>query len=158
MSGGEALHKHFLPSRQLTDSCVVTFALFKIDLKLCCAAGGCVNACFVKASVQFLTINNNKVAPTLSTMITMVPMQVRLLTINDEVAPYAHEVAASMKKQGIRAKVEGGASISKLVRNATTAKTPVICIIGRQASAGSHLHCCIIAQPSALLVGMQVLV
>jgi len=62
----------------------------------------------------------------------LAPTQVRLLTINDEVAPYAHEVAASMKKQGIRAKVEGGASISKLVRNATTAKTPVICIIGRQ--------------------------
>jgi len=62
--------------------------------------------------------------------------QVRLLTINDEVARYAHEVAAGMKKQGIRVKVEGGASISKLVRNATTAKTPVICIVGKQASRG----------------------
>ncbi|KAF5828273.1 ADP,ATP carrier protein [Dunaliella salina] len=71
----------------------------------------------------------------------LAPTQVRLLTITDDVAPYAHEVAASMKKQGIRAKVEGGASISKLVRNATTAKTPVICIIGRQASSGSHLQC-----------------
>jgi threonyl-tRNA synthetase len=57
--------------------------------------------------------------------------QVRLLTVNDEVASYAHEVAAEMKKAGIRAEVLGGASISKLVRNAQTAKIPVACVVGK---------------------------
>jgi hypothetical protein len=31
--------------------------------------------------------------------------QVRLLTVNDEVAPYAHEVVAEMRRHGIRAQV-----------------------------------------------------
>lgn len=74
--------------------------------------------------------------------------QIRLLAVNDEVAGYAHRVAADLRKQGIRAKVEGGASISKLVRNATAAKTPVMCIVGKKVRACArvcahvcHVHC-----------------
>jgi len=66
-------------------------------------------------------------------------VQVRLLTMNDEVNVYAQEVAAGMRKQGIRVKVEGGASMMKLIRNASTAKTPVMCVVGKQAS-HTHTH------------------
>jgi threonyl-tRNA synthetase len=57
---------------------------------------------------------------------------VRLLTVNDDCAAYASEVAAEMRRHGIRAEVNGGASIAKLVRNATKAKTPVTCVVGKQ--------------------------
>lgn len=62
----------------------------------------------------------------------LAPVQVRLLTVNDEVAPYAHEAAAEMRRHGIRAEVNGGASLPKLIRNATKAKTPVSCVVGKQ--------------------------
>jgi threonyl-tRNA synthetase len=52
--------------------------------------------------------------------------------VNDEVAPYANEVASEMRKHGIRVEVNGGASIPKLVRNATKSKTPVVCVVGKQ--------------------------
>ncbi len=58
--------------------------------------------------------------------------QVRLLTVNDECAPYAHEVAAELRRHGVRAEVNGNASMAKLVRNATKAKTPVTCVVGKQ--------------------------
>lgn len=47
-------------------------------------------------------------------------------------APYANEVAAEMRKAGVRVQVDGGASIPKLVRNAQKAKTPVMCVVGQQ--------------------------
>eukprot|EP00195_Chlamydomonas_chlamydogama_P015299 CAMPEP_0202893366 /NCGR_PEP_ID=MMETSP1392-20130828/2946_1 /ASSEMBLY_ACC=CAM_ASM_000868 /TAXON_ID=225041 /ORGANISM="Chlamydomonas chlamydogama, Strain SAG 11-48b" /LENGTH=674 /DNA_ID=CAMNT_0049577671 /DNA_START=104 /DNA_END=2128 /DNA_ORIENTATION=- len=62
----------------------------------------------------------------------MAPTQVRLLTLNDEVAPYAKAVAETMTRAGIRAEVNGGASIPKLIRNAQKAKTPVVCVVGKQ--------------------------
>jgi hypothetical protein len=43
-------------------------------------------------------------------------LQVRLLTVNDVVAPYAEEVAARMRKAGIRVEVNGQATINKLIR------------------------------------------
>ena len=58
-----------------------------------------------------------------------------MLIVNDEVAPYAHEAAALMRAAGIRVEVNGGASIPKLVRNAQKAKTPVVCVIGKQVRA-----------------------
>lgn len=61
----------------------------------------------------------------------LAPTQVRILTLNDDVAPYAHEVAAKMKKAGLRVEVCGGASIAKLIRNAQTAKIPVTCVVGK---------------------------
>ena len=42
----------------------------------------------------------------------------RLLTVNDECAAYAQEVAAQMRKSGVRVEVAGQASIPKLIRNA----------------------------------------
>lgn len=46
----------------------------------------------------------------------LAPKQVRLLTVNDEVLPYATKIAAQMKKAGIRVEINGGASIPKLIR------------------------------------------
>lgn len=54
------------------------------------------------------------------------------MTVNSEVEPYAHEVAAAMRSAGIRAVVKGNASISKLVRNAQQEKVPVACIVGKK--------------------------
>ncbi|KXZ42869.1 hypothetical protein GPECTOR_113g281 [Gonium pectorale] len=68
----------------------------------------------------------------------LAPVQVRLLTVNDSLADYAHGVAAAMRASGVRVEVVGGASIGKLIRNAETAKTPVICVVGaREAESGS---------------------
>ncbi|KAG2486564.1 hypothetical protein HYH03_014734 [Edaphochlamys debaryana] len=68
----------------------------------------------------------------------LAPVQVRLLTVNDNVVPYAQEVAAAMRKAGVRVAVEGQASIAKLIRNAEKAKTPVICVVGaKEAEAGT---------------------
>ena len=69
---------------------------------------------------------------TLLNPILLPPDQVRLLTVNDAMAPYANEVAAEMRRAGVRVKVDGGASIPKLVRNAQKAKTPVMCVVGQQ--------------------------
>lgn len=62
----------------------------------------------------------------------LAPVQVRLLCITDEVLPHAQATAASMQEAGIRAEVESGARIAKLVRNAEKAKTPVMCVIGKK--------------------------
>ncbi|PNH04675.1 Threonine--tRNA ligase [Tetrabaena socialis] len=68
----------------------------------------------------------------------LAPVQVRLLTVNDTFADYAHGVAAQMRKAGIRVEVVGQASIGKLIRNAEKAKIPVICVVGaKEAEAGS---------------------
>lgn len=50
--------------------------------------------------------------------------QVRLLTVNDTVLPYAQEVAARMRKAGIRVEVNGQASIPKLIRCAPALPPP----------------------------------
>ena len=44
--------------------------------------------------------------------------------------PYANSVAVQMRAAGIRVEVMGHASISKLVRNAQKAKTPMMCVVG----------------------------
>ncbi|KAG1654230.1 hypothetical protein FOA52_005326 [Chlamydomonas sp. UWO 241] len=62
----------------------------------------------------------------------LAPEQVRLLTVNSEAEPYAHEVAAEMRRAGVRVSVKSNASIPKLVRTAQQAKTPVVCVIGKQ--------------------------
>ncbi|MEW5304784.1 MAG: hypothetical protein WDW36_007371 [Sanguina aurantia] len=60
----------------------------------------------------------------------LAPKQVRLLTVNDDVLPYATKIAAQMKKAGIRVEINGGASIPKLIRNSQKAKTPLTCVVG----------------------------
>jgi len=61
----------------------------------------------------------------------LAPVQVRLLTVNDEVADYAYEVKAELQKAGVRAQVDGGESMGKLIRNSAKAKTPVTCVVGK---------------------------
>ncbi|GLI63699.1 hypothetical protein VaNZ11_006748, partial [Volvox africanus] len=69
----------------------------------------------------------------------LAPVQVRLLTVNDMVAEYARDIAAQMKRAGIRAEVLGEASIGKLIRNAEKAKTPVICVVGAKEAENNTL-------------------
>ncbi|PNW77087.1 hypothetical protein CHLRE_10g421600v5 [Chlamydomonas reinhardtii] len=69
----------------------------------------------------------------------LAPVQVRLLTVNDNLAEYAHGVAAQMRKAGVRVEVVGQASIAKLIRNAEKAKTPVICVVGNKEAESNSL-------------------
>jgi threonyl-tRNA synthetase len=62
----------------------------------------------------------------------LAPEQVRLLAVNEAAEPYAQEVAAEMRRAGVRVSVKGNASIAKLVRTAQKAKTPVVCVVGMQ--------------------------
>jgi threonyl-tRNA synthetase len=67
----------------------------------------------------------------------LAPVQVRLLPVNDAVAPYARQVAERLADEGVRAEVMERASIAKMVRNAERAKTPVMCVVGqREADSG----------------------
>jgi threonyl-tRNA synthetase len=66
----------------------------------------------------------------------LAPVQLRLLPVNDAVRPYCEEVAAAARAAGLRAEVAGAASIGKLIRNAETAKVPVMAVVGaREAEA-----------------------
>ena len=72
--------------------------LLQVPSKLQCSAHGwlTVHCCYVFCSLCCL--------------------QVRLLTVNDAVLPYTEEVAARMRKAGIRVEVNGQATINKLIR------------------------------------------
>eukprot|EP00887_Chlorella_sp_A99_P004027 scaffold11.g4027.t1 len=69
----------------------------------------------------------------------LAPVQVRLLPVNDAVLPYVGEVAAKLRAAGARVEVSGGMSIGKLIRNAETAKTPVMCVVGGREAEGGTL-------------------
>ncbi|KAG2433186.1 hypothetical protein HYH02_012728 [Chlamydomonas schloesseri] len=69
----------------------------------------------------------------------LAPVQVRLLTVNDNLTEYAQSVAAQMRKAGVRCEVVGQASIAKLIRNAEKAKTPVICVVGNKEAEANSL-------------------
>ena len=69
----------------------------------------------------------------------LAPVQCRLLPVNDAVLPYAHEVAAKMRRAGLRVEVEGNASIAKLIRTAEKAKTPVMCVVGAKEAEANQL-------------------
>ena len=60
------------------------------------------------------------------------PVQVTLLAVTDAVMPYVQDVAKQMRDKGIRVETVGGMSIGKAIRNAETAKIPVMCIIGER--------------------------
>lgn len=64
------------------------------------------------------------------------PLQVRLLTVNDEVLPYAQAVVEEMTRAGVRAEVQGGASIPKLVGAGSMSKAGDR---GRSTEAGAEL-------------------
>ena len=60
----------------------------------------------------------------------LAPVQVRLLPVSDELADYVAEAATALRKAGLRVEVLSRASIPKMVRDATKAKTPIMCIVG----------------------------
>ena len=68
----------------------------------------------------------------------LAPVQLRLLPVNEAVAPFVHDVAAKLRAAGARVEVSGGMSVGKAIRNAETAKIPVMCVVGaREAEAGT---------------------
>lgn len=66
----------------------------------------------------------------------LAPKQVRLLTVNDDVLPYATKIAAQMKKAGIRVEINGGASIPKLIRWARQRPGWCVCVMNNNREAG----------------------
>ncbi|NEP40250.1 MAG: threonine--tRNA ligase, partial [Okeania sp. SIO2H7] len=61
----------------------------------------------------------------------LAPTQAKLLPVNSEFLPFAQEVAAQMRKVGIRAEVDiSNERLGKLIRNAEKAKIPVMAVVG----------------------------
>lgn len=63
----------------------------------------------------------------------MAPVQVRILSITDDQADYAWEVAKKLKKQGVRVEVDDRSEkIGKKIAEAEVAKTPYMFVIGKR--------------------------
>ncbi|MDJ0715838.1 MAG: threonine--tRNA ligase [Prochloraceae cyanobacterium] len=61
----------------------------------------------------------------------LAPIQTRLLAVSNEFLPFAKEVGAKMKAEGIRAEVDtSGERLGKLIRNAEKQKIPVMAVVG----------------------------
>lgn len=69
----------------------------------------------------------------------LAPVQVRLIPVNDSVRSYVDEVSSKMRAAGLRVEVISGVSIGKAIRNAETAKIPVMCIIGAKEAEAESL-------------------
>jgi threonyl-tRNA synthetase len=68
----------------------------------------------------------------------LAPEQVRVLPINDDLAPKAAEVTAALRAAGIRAHLETRESLKYRIREAETLKVPYMAVIGkREAEAGT---------------------
>ena len=68
----------------------------------------------------------------------LAPVQVRLVPVNDTVALFVADVASKLRAAGARVEVVTGQSVGKAIRNAETAKIPVMCVVGaREAEAGT---------------------
>lgn len=61
----------------------------------------------------------------------LAPVQIRLLPVSDSQLDYAKEVTAKMQLLGIRAETDtSGERLGKMIRNAETAKIPVMAVVG----------------------------
>ena len=69
----------------------------------------------------------------------LAPVQVRLLPVSDELAPYAAEAAAALRAAGLRVEVMSRMSIAKMIRTAEKAKTPIMAVIGAREAAARTL-------------------
>lgn len=69
----------------------------------------------------------------------LAPVQIRLLPVNDSVAEYVAGVATRLREAGARVEVVTGMSIGKAIRNAETAKIPVMCVVGAREAEASTL-------------------
>jgi len=70
----------------------------------------------------------------------LAPIQVRLLPVSEEFLPFAKEVEARMKALNIRAEVESGERLGKLIRNAEKDKIPVMCVVGAKEVEANSLN------------------
>ncbi|MBI4370298.1 MAG: threonine--tRNA ligase [Elusimicrobia bacterium] len=63
----------------------------------------------------------------------LAPVQMKILTINSELASYAQEAAHSLKERGLRVEVNDGAdTLGAKIRNATLQKVPVLAVVGKR--------------------------
>ena len=69
----------------------------------------------------------------------LAPVQCRILPVREEFLPYCQEVMERMKGRGLRAEILSGERMGKLIRNAETAKTPVMCVVGEKETASEAL-------------------
>ncbi len=61
----------------------------------------------------------------------LAPIQMRLMSVNDEFLGYAKDVAAQLRAVGVRAEVDtSGDRLGKMIRNAEKGKIPVMAILG----------------------------
>lgn len=66
----------------------------------------------------------------------LAPEQVRILTLNDEVIPFADEVFAKLKKSGVRVSMDAGAEkLGAKIRKAETERVPHMFVIGKKEAA-----------------------
>lgn len=70
----------------------------------------------------------------------LAPVQIRLLPVSDSQLDYAKEVTAQMQLLGIRAETDtSGERLGKMIRNAETAKIPVMAVVGAKEMEGNSL-------------------
>ena len=70
----------------------------------------------------------------------LAPVQIRLLPVSDSQLDYAKEVTAKMQLLGIRAETDtSGERLGKMIRNAETAKIPVMAVVGAKEMEGNSL-------------------
>ncbi|MDQ3389562.1 MAG: threonine--tRNA ligase [Gemmatimonadota bacterium] len=68
----------------------------------------------------------------------LAPVQVAVLPISDEQAGSAHELAAALRAEGIRAEVDTNETLNYRIREAETRKVPFMAVVGkREAEAGT---------------------
>jgi len=70
----------------------------------------------------------------------LAPVQMRIVQVNEEVLPYAKEVAAKMRALGLRVEADtSGERLNKQIRNAEKEKIPVMAIVGLEEVANNTL-------------------
>jgi threonyl-tRNA synthetase len=70
----------------------------------------------------------------------LAPVQMRIVQVNEEVLPYAKEVAEKMRLLGLRVEADtSGERLNKQIRNAEKEKIPVMAIVGLEEVANNTL-------------------
>ena len=62
----------------------------------------------------------------------LAPIQCRILPVSEDFHSYCEEAADKMRQRGLRVEICSGERMGKLIRNAETSKTPVMCIVGEK--------------------------
>jgi threonyl-tRNA synthetase len=70
----------------------------------------------------------------------LAPVQARLLTINEEVEPFAREVLDALQVAGVRADLDSrNESLGKKIREGRLERLPYLCIVGQKEAADEVL-------------------